>query len=253
MKKPVKILIVDDEPLARRRIRMLLENLDNLELVGEVSNGRSAIEFILNKQPDLVFLDIQMPELNGFEVIKAIGVSRMPAVIFVTAYDRYAIEAFEIHAVDYLLKPFDKNRFLEALKRGLYEIKNRRWNADSDKIQALVNSLVSDDFLDDRVLVKTAGKIIFIRTDQIDWIESAGNYVNLHAGKENYLIRETMKKMESRLNPKIFVRIHRAVLVNIARIREISYHGGCAVTLHNGNKLPLSRKYRSNLARLLKQ
>lgn len=253
MKQNARILIVDDEQLARQRIKSLLDPVDGIEIAGECSNGRQAVKSILKLQPDLVFLDIQMPELNGFEVIQTIGQKDMPVVIFVTAYDQYALRAFEVHAVDYLLKPYDQKRFMVALRNALRELSLRRNSNISDNVDSLISSMLAERRILDRILVKSGGRISIIETDQVDWVESAGNYVTLHVGNEKHMIRETMKNMENRLSSDTFTRIHRTVIVNINRIQEIKTHfqGDYAVILQDGSSLPLSRRYRELLIKSL--
>jgi len=249
----ISILIVDDEPLARQRLRMLLDKHRELITIGECCDGVQAVDTILTQKPDLVFLDVQMPELNGFEVLGLIGVERIPAVIFVTAYDQYAVRAFEVNAVDYLLKPFDRARFESAFMRALREIELRDMSGGKKSIDALLTTLQKDHRLPDRILAKAAGRISILHIEQIDWIESAGNYVKLHVGKETHLVRETMAQMERRLNSARFARIHRTAIVNMERIKELRphFHGDYQVILDTGVKLALSRRYRNRLGSLI--
>jgi len=249
----VHALIVDDEPLARRRIKVLLQQIERVAVIGECADGRQAVDSILNLRPDLVFLDIQMPELDGFEVIDAIGTDRMPVVVFVTAFDRYAVKAFDVHAVDYLLKPFDRLRFSNAVERALHEIDLHQQAGMSQNVRALISSLRADEYFESRILVKLGGRISILNANQIDWIEAAGNYVQLHAGKEVYLLRETMKSMEQRLPPGIFVRIHRSFIVNVECIKELQphFHGDHMVILKDKTRLTLSRRYRDRLGHVI--
>ncbi len=253
MKKTIRALIVDDEPLARKRIRVLLNKFEQVTVAGESADGRQAVDAILELQPDLVFLDIQMPELDGFEVIDVIGLDQMPIVIFVTAFDRYAVQAFEVHAVDYLLKPFDRSRFRRAVDRALHEIDLHRQAGLPGNVRALLSALHADEYLEPRILVKLAGRVTILSARQIDWIEAAGNYVQLHVGKEVHLLRETMKSMEQRLPAKIFVRIHRSVIVNVDRIKELypHFHGDHVVILKDKTRLMLSRRYRDRLGGMI--
>jgi two-component system LytT family response regulator len=253
MEDNIKILIVDDEPLARERIRLLLDGKPEIKIIGESSNGHQAVESIIKLHPDLVFLDIQMPEFNGFDVIQVIGVEQMPVVIFVTAYDQYAVKAFDVHAIDYLLKPFDRDRLDEALQRAKREIGLRQSTEGSKNIQSLLSDLQKDKRLQNRILVKTAGRITILRTDQIDWVESAGNYIKLHVGGKAHLLRETMKGLSEKLDSDNFVRIHRTTIVNMERIKELQphFHGDYAVILEDGTKLTLSRRYRNQLRGML--
>jgi two-component system LytT family response regulator len=253
----VKVLIVDDEPLARERIRTLLRSEPDVEVVGECSNGRQAVTAIRKLQPDLLFLDVQMPEMDGFGVLQATKTDSMPAVIFVTAYDKYALKAFEVHAQDYLLKPFDRERFTKALRR----VKMQHEQIQKDKAEggtagalaqrllALLEDLKSNGKYLDRLVVKSGGRVLFLRTEEIEWIQAEGNYVRLHLGPESHLLRDTMNALQARLDPKRFVRVHRSTLVNLERIKEIHpmFRGEYVVILHDGARLTLSRGYRQRL------
>jgi two-component system LytT family response regulator len=197
-----------------------------------------------------VFLDVQMPGCSGFDVIQSVGADRMPTVVFVTAYDEYALRAFEVHALDYLLKPFGKDRFQETLKHAREALDRRRAGDLGRRLLALVHDIKpgQQERLD-RLVVKSGGRVFFLRTDEIDWIEAAGNYVRLHLGEEAHLFRETMNHMEARLDPRRFARIHRSRIVNIERIRELQpwFNGEYVVILRNGTRLTLSRNYRERL------
>lgn len=241
-------LVVDDEPLARRRIRTLLRGEPDFEVLGECADGHTAIASIREKNPALVFLDVQMPEVDGFGVVEAVGVARMPPVVFVTAYDDYAIKAFEVHAFDYLLKPFDRQRFHETLDRVRSQFGRNPGDSAGAQLQKLLDNWRPPQKTE-RIIIRSAGRISFLRTDEIDWIDSAGNYVRLHAGKETHLVRQTMAAIEGRLNPALFLRIHRTTIVNIERIKELqpSFRGDYVVLLRDGTRLTLSRGYRNNL------
>jgi two-component system LytT family response regulator len=244
-----RVLIVDDEPLARERIRTLLQEEPGFELVGEAGDGTTGAESILALQPDMVFLDVQMPGADGFDLIEAVGIDKMPFV-FVTAYDRYALRAFDVHALDYLLKPFDRERFREALTRAQAQIERNNGNGDIERrLAAIVQDLKPAKARTDRFVVKSGGRIFFVRTAEIDWIEAAGNYVKLHVGNDSHLIRETMNAVESKLSPETFVRIHRCHIVNIEQVRELQpwFNGEYVVFLKNGTRLTLSRGYRERL------
>jgi two-component system, LytTR family, response regulator len=247
--KKIRTLVADDEPLARERIVTLLRAEDDIELVGECPDGARAAAAIQQLSPDLVFLDVQMPGADGFEVIQTVGADRMPNVIFVTAYDKYALKAFDVHALDYLLKPFDRSRFQKALSRARDQIERQETGDLGKRLLALVHDLKQDPQRIDRLVVKSGGRVFFLRTDEIDWIEAAGNYVRLHLAGESHLFRETMNALEARLDPQRFVRIHRSRIVNIERIQELQpwFNGEYAVILRNGTKLTLSRGYREKL------
>ena len=245
----IRTLVVDDEPMGRERVRSLLQHEEDVEIVGECSDGAQAIVAIQQHAPDLVFLDVQMPGATGFGVIDAVGPERMPNVIFVTAYDEYALKAFEYHALDYLLKPFNRDRFQETLKHARASLERRRAGDLGRRLLALVNDIKPETPRLERLVVKSGGRVFFLRTDDIDWIEAAGNYVRLHLGEESHLFRETMNRMEARLDARRFVRIHRSRIVNTERIRELQpwFNGEYVVILRDGTRLTLSRGYRDRL------
>ncbi len=199
--------------------------------------------------PDLVFLDVQMPGLNGFEVLEAVGPEKMPLVVFVTAYDQHALRAFQVRALDYLLKPFDRDRFKDALQRARAHIQRDETGDLGRRLLALVKDLRRDQPKTDRLVVKSGGRLFFLRTDEIDWVEAAGNYVRLHVGSASHLLRETMNAIEGRLDPEKFFRIHRSRMVNMERIQEMQpwLNGEYAVLLRTGTRLTLSRGYREKL------
>jgi two-component system LytT family response regulator len=244
----LRILIVDDEPLARQRIRTLLEEEDGIELVGECSNGVEAVATVRKMKPNLMFLDVQMPVLDGFGVLEKLQAEHLPVVIFVTAYDKFAIRAFELHAFDYLLKPFDRSRFGKAVDRARAQLENDEIVKATKHMQALLKDLPLHNRLD-RLMIKTGNRVTFLRLTEVDYIQAAGNYVRVYVADEVHLMRETMSQLESRLKGTPFVRIHRSTIVNIDRIRELqpTFHGDYAVLLHSGAELMLSRGYRDKL------
>ena len=244
-----RVLIADDEPLARERLRMLLAKEDWVEIAGECENGPSAVAAIQKLAPDVVFLDVQMPGATGFDVIESIGPSRMPPVVFVTAYDRYALRAFDVHAIDYLLKPFDRERFQQALARTRQLLERKDAGELERRLLALVQDLRSTPQRPERFVIKSGGRVFFVRTDEIDWVEAAGNYVKLHVGAEAHLLRETMNALEAQLDPDVFYRIHRCHIVNIERVKELQpwFNGEYVVFLRSGARLTLSRGYREKL------
>ena len=248
----IRTIIVDDEPLARDRIKRFLRDEDDVELVGECGNGVEAVEAITRERPDLVFLDIQMPEKNGFEVIKSLHLKKMPTIIFVTAYDQYALQAFDVHALDYLLKPFNRERIKRALGRAREHMEHKRLGNLDERLNSLIADLRGERKYLDRLVVKAVGRVFFLKTDEIDWIEAAGNYVKLHVGRESHMIRETMNGIEAKLDPSKFLRIHRSTVVNIDRIKELHpmFSGDYAVILRNGTELALSRNYRERFTEL---
>ena len=249
------VMVVDDEPLARARIRELLKRDSDIGLVEECKDGFEAVQAMQNEPPDLVFLDIQMPEKDGFSVIDEIGVERMPVVIFVTAYDQYALRAFQVCALDYLLKPFDEKRFEQTLARAKTQIRAVQGDGGGDGLHASLFSLMEQWHAQskyvERVLVKTSGRFFFLNASEIDWIKAEGNYVRLAVGKSAYLLRETVNNLEKQLDPARFLRIHRSTIVNIDRIKEIqqTFHGEYTVVLRDGTELRLSRRYREKLPR----
>ncbi len=248
----IDTLIVDDEPLARDRVKRFLRDEHDIRIIGECGNGREAVAAIRERKPDLVFLDIQMPEKNGFEVVKALDERTMPAVIFVTAYDQYALQAFDVHALDYLLKPFNRERLHKAVSHARDQIETRRIGNLDERLASLIKDLKSEKKHLERLVVKSVGRVFFLKVDEIDWIEAAGNYVKLHAGREAHMIRETMNGIEAKLDPDKFLRIHRSTVVNIDRIKELHpmFSGDYAVILRNGTELALSRNYRERLLEL---
>jgi two-component system LytT family response regulator len=245
----IRAAIVDDEPLARHRIRGRLAEAGDVQVVVECANGREAIEALEESPPDLLFLDIQMPEIDGFDVLQAIGVGHVPAVIFVTAYDRFAVRAFEAHALDYLLKPFDDERFEAALQRARERIRQHHGGDLDRRMRALLEDARGDRGYLQRLVVPNGQRSVFIRTEQIDWIEAERNYVRLHVGDRAYLMRENLSRMESALDPATFCRIHRSTIVNIDRIQTVEtlLRGEYLLVLHDGTKLTSGRAYRHNL------
>ncbi|MBK7140759.1 MAG: response regulator transcription factor [bacterium] len=259
MAEKIRTLIVDDEPLAREGIRMLLEPDSGFSIVAEAGNGAEAIEMIRLHHPDLVFLDIQMPGMNGFDVLKALDGEPMPLIVFVTAYDSYAIRAFEVHAVDYVLKPVDPARFQTSLERIKSDLQLRRGGAITARMTALLEALRREEvkidtrgFLE-RFVIKEGDRIYFVNTDDVDWIEAADYYVQLHTGKKTHLIRETLNRLETQLDPAKFIRIHRSTIVNSTRIKELKRHfqSEFIVILQDGTNLKMSRSYRDNLSGFL--
>jgi two-component system LytT family response regulator len=246
---PIRVLVADDEPLARERLRMLLSAEPDVHIVAECRNGADAIAAIQRARPDLVFLDVQMPNGTGFDVIAAIGTAHMPPVIFVTAYDQYALRAFDVHALDYLLKPFDRERFQQALARARQQIERAVAGDLERRLRELVHDLRQPPQRPERFVIKSGGRVFFVRADEIDWIEAAGNYVKLHVGTETHLFRETMTALEGQLDPDIFFRIHRSHIVNIERVKELQpwFNGEYVVFLRSGARLTLSRGYREKL------
>jgi two-component system LytT family response regulator len=247
-------LIVDDEPLARERLLGLLSNETDIEVLGQCRDGEEAVSAIHERHPDLVLLDVEMPRMDGFEVIDTIGPERMPMVIFVTAYDQHAIKAFQVRALDYLLKPFDRERFSDALQRARTQIESQTNGDLGKRLLALMKDIKRDAPKTDRLVVKSGGRLFFLRADEIDWIEAAGNYVRLHVGSQSHLLRETMNAIESRLDPERFFRIHRCRIVNVERIQEMQpwLNGEYSVVLRTGVRLTLSRGYREKLQDKLK-
>lgn len=249
----IRTIIVDDVDLARERIKIIL-NDPEIEIVAECANGREAIKAIETLKPDLVFLDIQMPKIDGFEVVETIGVERMPAVIFVTAYDEFALRAFEINAVDYLLKPFDEERLSKSIRRAKREISREEpASIIEEKLRQLLTEVRPEPKYLKRIPVKSGRGTTLILTDEIDWINAAGHYLELHAGRETHLIRERLSQIEQKLDPENFMRIHRSTIVNINHIKSLHplFNGDHLIVLHNGQELNLSRTYHEKMMQLL--
>jgi two-component system LytT family response regulator len=247
----IRTIIADDEPVARRRIRRLLQQASDVEVVAQCGDGASTVEAIHALAPDVVFLDVQMPELDGFAVLQAIGRDRMPAVIFVTAFDEYAIRAFDVHALDYLLKPVDGERVLRALGRARSWLEMRHAPGHDPRLTALLDRLASERRFLTRLPVRVDGRLLVLDLADVDWIGAANNYVALYVGSREFLVRGTIGQLERELDPARFVRIHRSAIVKVDRIRELSplTHGDFAVVLKDGTQLTMSRGYRSRLLR----
>lgn len=251
-RETLRVLIVDDEPLARQGIRKQLHKQPTrVDVIAECSNGKEAVGVIREHSPDLVFLDIQMPELGGFDVIREVGVEKMPAIIFVTAYDSYALEAFEVHALDYLLKPVDADRFRDAFDRAMEQL---RRNDLHGKLDAVLRHLDPSEKRPwrERFLIKESGRISFVDADEVSWIDSAGNYIRLHIGSRTRMLRGTMEATAKELDPEKFVRIRRSTLVHVKAIKEFHTLSKSTykVVLHDGTELTSSRNYRENLDEL---
>jgi two-component system LytT family response regulator len=249
----VKVLIVDDEPLARDRIREMLTDYPEMEVVAEARNGREAIESIESHAPDLVFLDVQMPDFNGFDVLQNLKVDRMPLIIFVTAYDQHAIHAFEVHAIDYLTKPFDRKRFAEAIDQAKIFMRGTEESDTARIMKMLQDFKVGPRYLE-RFAVKNGEKTFFIRSEDVDAIEAQGNYVRLNLANSSHLVRETLNNIEAQIDPRVFVRIHRRTIVNINRVKELQTwaRGEYRVVLQNGTHYSLSRGYREHFDNFIK-
>jgi two-component system LytT family response regulator len=249
--KTLGVLIVDDEPPARRRLRGMLAERAETEIVGECGSGREAVAAIRRSRPEVVLLDVQMAGMDGFSVIEEIGIEKMPVVIFVTAYEKHALRAFDVNAVDYLLKPFDDKRLAVALRRArnLVETRSAGRSSINHRILEAVADATNRGRYRARFAVKSSGRIYFVPVDEIDWIDASGKYVHLHAGEEEHLLRAAIGQIESELDPSLFARIHRSTIVNIKQIKELQplFHGEYAVVLKDGTELTLSRGYRRKL------
>lgn len=259
--KPIRALLVDDESHARDTLRHLLQKQPDVEVVGECANGTAAVEAIRRTTPDLVFLDIQMPGLSGFDVLRAVGGGRKLDVVFVTAYDQYALQAFEVNAVDYLLKPYSDARFHDALHRARTRLAERSMHELNDRLEKLLVHIDhtprangrEEEFID-RLPVKQAGDIFFLDVDEIDWVEAQDNYVGLHVDKKKHLLRETMSGLEKKLDPRRFVRVHRSAIINVDRVRVVQPEpsGEYAIVLENGTTLHTSRGFRDRLRKVIR-
>lgn len=248
----IRAVIVDDEPLARRGLLRFLKSDPEIEVLSECGDGQSAVGAILGKKPNLVFLDVQMPEMDGLEVVRRIGPAQMPTTIFVTAYDRYALQAFDANALDYLLKPVGQERFQIALGRAKERISEKSKSETVLRMMATLEEIKRQDEYLERLPVSGNGRILFVKTKEIDWIEANGNYARLYVGAQTHDIRETLSTLERKLNPRDFLRIHRSTIVNVHFIREIQpwFHGYHLVLLQNGKELRMSR-YQDEVAKRL--
>lgn len=251
--KKIRALIVDDEPLARRRVRKLLSTDPQIEIIGECANGSDAIAQLQTESPHLVFLDVQMPRINGFDVLEAVDKEKMPLVIFVTAYDKYAVRAFEVHAIDYLLKPYSVSRFQEAVQQAKHRLQTEHNEDITARTFALLEELKNNSRYIERLTIKTNDCVLFIKVADIDWIEAQDKYVRLHVGRESHLLREAISNLEARLDPKQFLRVHRSHIVNIDRIQKLEawFHNEYKVVLRDGTKLIMSRSQRKRLSEIL--
>jgi two-component system LytT family response regulator len=262
-RRAIRTLIVDDEPAARAAMRQLLADDPDVTIVGECADGKSAVAALAAAAPDLLLLDVQMPEMDGFQVLRQLPPDELPVVVFVTAFDQYALRAFDVHAVDYLLKPFDDERFRQALERAKRHVRHGRLGELSEQLLALLGGprlLGGGNQAADggggggagylkRLVIKSGGRITVLATGDIDWVEAQGDYARIHTGRTWHLLRETMRRLEKQLDPARFVRIHRSTIVNVERIRELQpyFRGEYVVILHDGAKLKLSRGYKEQL------
>ncbi|HZD32654.1 MAG TPA: LytTR family DNA-binding domain-containing protein [Candidatus Angelobacter sp.] len=250
----IRVLLSDDEPLARGRLRSLLEAEPDLHIVAECGDGKSAIAAIERENPDLVFLDVQMPEVDGFGVVEALQQQgTLPLTIFVTAYDRYAMRAFEVHALDYLLKPVNKERLSEALEHARKQLTQPSEAMFQKRVLEMLGELDTRQQSPERIVVKADGEIVCLKPQEIDWAEAAGNYVCLHVGNVTHILRETISALENRLGARQFLRVHRSTLVNVDRIKTLkpSLYGDYSILLRDGTKLTLSRGFRETVLRRL--
>jgi len=262
--RPIRVLIVDDEPLARENLRIRLGERADFRIVGECANGQEAVATITTSEPELLFIDIQMPDLNGFEVIERIAPEILPVIVFVTAYDRYALEAFRVHALDYLLKPFDDDRFAECLALASQRVHEARKTVPPEQpLFTLATGPSADRAVSSgttalspylgRLVIKTRGRVLFLKTDTIDWIEANGDYSRLHAGGKSYLLRKSMTLLAERLDSDCFARVSRSTIINLDRVRELEPcpRGEFLIRLYDGQELKLTRTYRQHLESLL--
>ena len=259
----IRALIVDDEPAARDAIRSLLAGDADIHIVGECADGRTALRAIASTAPELLFLDVQMPEMDGFTMLRQLDPARLPVVVFVTAFDQYALRAFDVHAADYLLKPFDDDRFRDAVSRAKQNVRAGQLGRLSEELRALLDGVMpgapasrtaapGGPYLK-RLVIKSGGRVTLLNVRDIDWIEAEGDYVKIHVAKAWHLLRETMKRLEAQFDPARFVRIHRSTIVNVERIKELQpyFRGEYVVILHDGKSLKLSRGYKEHLESVL--
>jgi two-component system LytT family response regulator len=247
----IRTLIVDDEPLARAMLRSFLADDAGIEVIGECGDGYTAIEMIESAAPDLVFLDIQMPDLDGFGVLRALAPAAIPNIAFVTAYDQFALQAFDVHAIDYLLKPFDRERFQRTLERAKQQISLQKRKDVNEELLRMLNEQSARSQPLKRILVKSGDKSFFVRPEEISWIEAQGNYVALHVGAQSFLLRQTVNTLEKQLDPARFQRIERSTIVNLDAIREMhpAGRGEYEIVLKDGVTLKLSHTYRESFLR----
>lgn len=272
MSEIIRTIVVDDEPLARRGLLVRLAQFEHIEVIAECANGRDALDVIVAQKPDLVFLDIQMPGLNGFDVLRKVSqsVEQMPVVVFVTAYDQYAIRAFEVRALDYLLKPVDEDRLAQALERISQALTEQRDKQQQSKLVDLVAEMTGEDCEDilkrlaegqsltsdhypEHIAIKESGEITRVAISAIEWVDAAGDYMCIHAGNEIHILRRTMKELEKELNPKNFQRIHRSAIVNINQVEKLCsrQNGEYHLILQNGAELKVSRSYKDKIKQLI--
>ena len=253
----IRTVLVDDEAPARARLRQLLRSEPDFTVVGECANGHQAVEVIRSERPDLVFLDVQMPRLNGVQVCQALAQDEasIPLIVFVTAYDSYALQAFQIHAIDYLLKPFDKERFSETLRHVRRQFARNKPSDTDSRLASLLQELSPDAKKPVRLVFKENGRITFVQPEEVHWVEADGNYVRVHAGDGSHYVRETLGSLEAQLPPERFMRISRSVIVNLDRVKELQplFYGDYAVILKDGSKLNMSRSYRDRVENLMQR
>jgi len=249
----IRTLIVDDEPLALRRLRALLADEPDIEIVGEAVNGTEAVRAITTDRPDLVFLDVQMPGLDGFDVLRATASIHQPFVVFVTAHDEHAIRAFEVQAVNYLLKPVIEARFREAVRRVVARLRGESTADIARQMAQFLERVAPAPARGGRIAVKRDGRVNFVRVEDIDWVEADGDLVRVHAGKEAHTIRETMAQIEAKLPAERFMRVHRSIIVNTERVREVQpwFKGDYVLIMHDGTKLRSGRTYRQSVQALI--
>ncbi|MBL4680698.1 MAG: response regulator transcription factor [Pseudomonadales bacterium] len=260
----MRVIIVDDEALARRGLRLRLASIADVEIVAECANGVEALRAVVEYQPDLIFLDIQVPEMSGFDVVSNLQQDNMPLIIFVTAFDQYAVEAFDIHAVDYLLKPIDEERLVESIARVRNHLSQNGAVTDKQRLLELVISITGktegsisqllkdhtgSQSFPDRLAIKDAGETTLVKTQEIDWIDAAGDYMCVHANNQTHIMRITMKELEAQLDPVIFQRVHRSTIVNLERVTKVCSHmnGEFYLELSNGNSVKMSRSYKGKV------
>ncbi|MEM1268899.1 MAG: LytTR family DNA-binding domain-containing protein [Bacteroidota bacterium] len=250
---PIRTLVVDDEALARQRLVGLIETHADLELAGSCAGGAEAVRFIRAHRPELVFLDVQMKEVSGLDVLDELKDELPPAVVFVTAYDQYAVHAFDANAIDYLLKPFTEERFSRAVDRARQRVRENVLTANADRLLTMLQQMKEEPPAPERLVLKLNGRLMFVPPADIDWIEAEGVYVRLHLGPKSYLLRESLTNMEQRLEPHGFLRVHRSTMINSDRLKEVVPHfnGGAMAVLNDGTRLKISRGYRSRIAKLM--
>ena len=251
---PIRAVIAEDEPLQRKLLRTMLAEEPDIRVVAEAADGAATVQAIRDHRPELIFLDVQMPELDAFQIVSAVGLDRMPVTIFVTAFDQYALRAFEVHALDYLLKPFDGDRLSHAVRRAVAQVRQAATDGAGERLTSILREIGERRAAPARLALRADGRVLFVDTAAIDFIEAAGKLVRVHAGRERHEVRDTLKALATQLDPGQFVQVHRSTIVNVSRIREIQswFQGDYVLILRDGTRITTGRAYRPNVQQLMR-